>query len=238
MTVHVSAPNYSRIIATLILWMRCAQICGGIEAEIELNVEGSGFHRTLIYHVYFKDLIIDNCQAAIYMELPSALYVNVDEIAELRRKDASTICSVGETDIELFAEKAGRQNVTACASVRSSSTNLMIPLHQRYRYAHETGGYVDATVPDPKLLLGCRERLRDHRVSKTDLCEPCVSLAVKWREIPYRMLNYHTYVWPIPVGDSSLSTFVTYTTLLATVIGAIFILRAIRTNTLNHAKED
>lgn len=151
----------------------------------------------------------------------------------------STICSIGETDVELFAEKAGWQNVTACASVSSSSSNLMIPLHQRYRYAHETGGYVDAIVPEPKLLLGCQKRLRDHRVSKTDLCEPCVSLAVKWREIPYRMSNDRTYVWPIPVGDSSLSTFVTYITLLVTVIGAIFIARAIRTNTLkNHSKED
>lgn len=44
------------------------------------------FYRTLIYHVYFKDLINDDCQTAIYMELPSALYVNVDEVAELRRK--------------------------------------------------------------------------------------------------------------------------------------------------------
>lgn len=151
----------------------------------------------------------------------------------------STICSIGETDIELFAEKAGRQNVTACASVSSSSSNLMIPLHQRYRYAHETGGYVEAIVPEPKVLLGCRERIRNHRVSKTDLCEPCVSLAVKWREIPHRMLNDRAYVWPIPVGDSSLSTFVTCITLLATVIGGIFIAHAIRTNiSKNHPKED
>ncbi|GAB1859793.1 Phosphatidylinositol-glycan biosynthesis class X protein [Camponotus japonicus] len=214
------------------------EICRGIEAEIDLDVEGSGFHRTLIYHVYFKDLINDDCHTAIYMELPSALYVNVDEVAELRRRGMSTICSIGETDVELFAEKAGQQNVTTCSSVSSSSSSLMIPLHQRYRYARESNGYVDAIVPEPKLLLGCRERIRDHRVSKTDLCEPCVNLAIKWREIPYRMLNDRTYVWPIPVGDSSLSTFVTYVTLFATIIGAIFIVRAIRTNaSKNHSKK-
>ncbi|XP_070162651.1 phosphatidylinositol-glycan biosynthesis class X protein [Polyergus mexicanus] len=239
MIVRLPELNFSRIVATLILWTRCAQICGGIEAEIEFDVEGSGFHRTFIYRTYFKNLTNDNCQAAIYMELPSELYINVDEVAELRRKGTSTICSVGETDVELFAEKAGRQNVTACTSVSLSSSSLVIPLHQRYRYARETGGYIDAIVPEPKLFLGCRERLKDHRVSKTDLCEPCVSLAIKWREIPYRMLNDRAYVWPIPVGDSSLSTYVTYVTLLATVIGAIFIAHAIRINTLkNHSKQD
>lgn len=151
----------------------------------------------------------------------------------------STICSVGETDIELFAEKAGGQNVTACTSISLSSSSLVIPLHQRYRYARETGGYVDVIVPEPKLLLGCQERIRDHRVSKTDLCEPCVSLATKWREIPYRMLNNRAYVWPIPVGNSSLSMFVTYVTLLATIIGAMFIAHAIRTNaSKNHSKQD
>lgn len=150
----------------------------------------------------------------------------------------STICSVGETDVELFAEKAGRQNVTTCSIVNSSSSNLMIPLHQRYRYASETSGYIDAIVPEPKLLLGCRKRIRDHRVSKTDLCEPCVNLAIKWREIPYRMLNDRTYVWPIPVGDSSLSMFVTYVTLLTTIIGAIFIARAIQINaSKNHSNK-
>ncbi|XP_072745690.1 phosphatidylinositol-glycan biosynthesis class X protein [Anoplolepis gracilipes] len=239
MTVRVSELNFSQIVTTLILWTRCVQICKGIEAEIKLDVEGSGFHRTLIYHAYFKDLINNNCQAAIYIELPSALYVNVDEIAELRRKGTSTICSIGETDVELFAEKAGRQNVTTCAPVSSSLSTLMIPLHQRYRYARETGGYVDVIVPEPKLLLGCRERVRDHRVSKLDLCEPCVNLAIKWREIPYRMSNDRTYVWPIPVGNSSISTFVTYGTLLATIIGAIFIANAIRTNiSKNHSKQD
>lgn len=150
----------------------------------------------------------------------------------------STICSVGETDVELFAEKAGRQNVTTCSSVNLSLSSLMIPLHQRYRYARETSGYIDAIVPEPKLLLGCQKRIRDHRVSKTDLCEPCVNLAIKWREIPYHMLNDRTYVWPIPVGDSSLSTFVTYVTLLATIIGAIFIAQAIRTNiSKNYSKK-
>jgi len=150
-----------------------------------------------------------------------------------------TVCSVGETDVELFAEKADRQNVTACASVSSSSSSLTIPIHQRYRYARETGGYVNVTLPEVKLLLGCRQRIRDHRVSKIDLCEPCVGLMAKWREIPYRMLNNRDYVWPIPVGDSSLSFFVTCATLLTTIIGAVFIGHAIRTNALqSRPKED
>lgn len=240
MTMHVREASLSRIVVALLLCTRGVQISAGIEAEVDLNVDGNGFHRTLIYRIRFENLTQDGCQAAIYVELPSALYVNTDEIAELRRRGTNTVCSVGETDVELFAEKAGRQNVTTCASVSSSSASLTIPVHQRYRYAGESGGYVNVILPDVKLLLGCRKRLRDHRVSKIDLCEPCVGLVAKWREIPYRMSNERDYVWPIPVGDSSLSLYVTCATLLTTIIGALFIGHAIRTNapSQSHPKED
>ena len=129
--------------------------------------------------------------------------------------------------------------MTTCASISSSSSSLTIPVHQRYRYAHETGDYVNVTLPEVKLLLGCRKRIRDYRVSKIDLCEPCVGLIAKWREIPYRMSNNRDYVWQIPIGDSSLSLFVTCVTLVTTIIGAIFIGHTIRTNALqSHPKED
>ncbi|XP_011862211.1 PREDICTED: uncharacterized protein LOC105558899 isoform X2 [Vollenhovia emeryi] len=231
--------SLSRIIVALLLCARGVQVCAAVAAEVDLDVEGNGFHRALIYRVRFRNLTQDGCRAAIYMELPSALYVNTDEIAEMRRRGTNMVCSVGETDVELFAEKAGRQNVTTCAPVSSSSSSLTIPVHQRYRYARDTGDYVNVTLPQPRLLLGCRARVRDHRVSKIDLCEPCVDLVAKWREIPYRMSRNCDYVWPIPVGDSSLSLFVTCATLLTTIVGAIFIGRAIRTNaSQSHPKED
>lgn len=143
----------------------------------------------------------------------------------------STVCSVGETDVELFAERANRQNVTTCGQVSSSSCVLTIPVHQRYQYARETGGgYVGVTLPEPQLLLGCRGRVKGHRVSKTNLCEPCVGLATKWRQIPYRMSSNRNYVWSIPIGDSSLSALVACVTLSVTIVGAIFIARAIHAN--------
>lgn len=235
----VREASLSRVVVALLLCARGVRIAAGIAVELDLDVEGNGFHRTLLYRVHFENLTQDGCQVAIHMELPSALYVNMDEIAEMRRWGTNVVCSVGETDVELFAEKAGGQNVTTCASINSSASSLTIPVHQRYRYARETGDYVNVTLPKPKLLLGCRKRVRDHRVSKIDLCEPCVGLMAKWREVPYRMSNNREYVWPIPVGDSSLSLFVTCATLLTTIVGAIFIGHAIRTNaSQSHAKED
>ncbi|KAL0113299.1 hypothetical protein PUN28_012451 [Cardiocondyla obscurior] len=236
MTRHTNEANLLQIV--LLLCTQSVQICMGVKAEIDLDVEGNGFHRTLIYRIHFKNLTQNDCQVAIYMELPSALYVNTDEIAEMRRQGTNTICSTGETNVELFAENAAQQNVTSCSSINSSLSNLIIPIHQRYRYAVETGGYVNITLPKPKLLLGCQKRVRDHRVSKIDLCEPCVSLMVKWREIPYHISNNFEYVWPIPVGNSSLSLFITCITLLTTFAGAIFIGDAILTNTRSHPKED
>lgn len=140
---------------------------------------------------------------------------------------------MGEVDVELFMENASQQNVTTCASINSSSSTLMIPLHQRYQYARETDSHIDVIVPKPKLLLGCQKRIKDHRVSKTDLCSPCENLVTKWREVPYRMSNDLDYTWSMPIGDSSLSMFVTYITLLATLIGAIFTGRAILNNASN-----
>ncbi|EFN85106.1 hypothetical protein EAI_14902 [Harpegnathos saltator] len=152
----------------------------------------------------------------------------------------STICSMGETNVESFAEKSGWQNVTTCGSIMSlSSYILTIPVHQRYQYSRETGGSVSVTLPMPRLLLGCQKRLKDHRISKINLCDPCVGLAAKWREIPYNVSNSESYEWSIPVGDSSLLTLVTYVTLLFTAVGAILIVCAIHVNvSKNHLKQD
>lgn len=116
MIIHVGGTSLSQIIVSLILFVRYVRISAGVEAEIDLDVEGNGFHRMLIYRVHFKDLNNKDCRAAIYLELPSALYVNIDEIAELRRRGMSTVCFMGETNVELFAETADQQNVTTCAS--------------------------------------------------------------------------------------------------------------------------
>jgi len=45
MTAHIREANLSRIITVLLLCMRGVQICAGIEADIDLDVEGNGFHR-------------------------------------------------------------------------------------------------------------------------------------------------------------------------------------------------
>lgn len=153
----------------------------------------------------------------------------------------TTVCSMGETDVELFTEKAGEQNVTTCAPVRRTKDNqawstLTIPVHQRYHYAQKSGSYVTVTLPTPRLLLGCQERIREYRVSKINLCEPCVDLATKWREIPYRILSDHARTWTTPIGNTSSSLFVTCVTLTVTVIGAMFIGCAMRAS--SRAKED
>ncbi|XP_032683883.1 uncharacterized protein LOC116850105 [Odontomachus brunneus] len=235
---HICDLNLSRIITAFVLFVKYLHISAAVEAEVELDVKGNGFHRTLIYHVTFKNLLNDNCLAAIYQELPSTLYVNTDEIAELRRQKMSTVCFTGETNTELFAEKSEQQNVTACGPVISLSTiTLTIPVHQRYQYAQESGGYVNVTLPMPGLLLGCQERLKNHRVSKINLCEPCIDLAAKWREISYTV--WDNYTWSMPVGNLSLLTLVSYVTLIITVLSAVLIAYSIRVNALrNHRKED
>lgn len=45
MTTHVREVNLLRIIVALFLCTLRVQICATIEAEIDLDVEGNGFHR-------------------------------------------------------------------------------------------------------------------------------------------------------------------------------------------------
>lgn len=149
----------------------------------------------------------------------------------------STVCSVGETDVELFMEKARSQNVTVCGPVNLASSVLRIPIHQRYQYARKNGGYVNVILHKPKVLLGCKDRVKNHRVSKINLCEPCVNLAVKWRNIPYNMTIKQDNTWLIPVGDSSLLPLISCVTLLITIIGAIFVARAIWMNASKKQKK-
>ncbi|CAD1480614.1 unnamed protein product, partial [Heterotrigona itama] len=80
----------------------------------------------------------------------------------------STICVHEKADIELFAEKAQIQNVIICSSLTHVECALKLPIHQH-----------------PILLLGCRKKIEGYRISKLDLCSPCVTIVPKWREIPY-----------------------------------------------------
>lgn len=92
--------------------------------------------------------------------------------------------------MELFAEKAGTQNVTICKRLQGSDTILTLPIHQRYQDATPDGGYVDVTLPKAQLLVGCKSRLKEHRVSKIDLCSPCVDLVPKWRTVSYETVRF------------------------------------------------
>ncbi|KAH0956060.1 hypothetical protein HN011_010902 [Eciton burchellii] len=202
MMARIQTINNPWIIITLILCMPCTWIYAKIHADIDFEVEGNGFHRTLVYYIHLRDIIteyllfISTCHVAIYMELPSTLYINADEVAESKRR-GTNICFIGETDVELSMEKAGDQNVTACTALNhkkiQSWFTLSIPIHQRYQYARETGGYANTTLPMPRLLLGCREKIKEYRVSKLNLCKPCINQTTKWREIPYFLMNDNDY---------------------------------------------
>ncbi|XP_046744315.1 phosphatidylinositol-glycan biosynthesis class X protein [Diprion similis] len=200
-------------------------ISTSINATLDFGVIGEGFHRTFEYKVSVDGLKNQqDCAVALHVLLPPAIYVNVDEIADLQRVGKTLACSVGERNVELFAEKAESQNVTICNLHKTWETVLALPIHQRYRFSQEYGGYIAIDIPQPKLLLGCKERLKDYRVSKIDLCSPCVHLALKWREVPFKM-KFSEKVWLIPVGNTTYLNCVSYVTLLVTGLGAAAVLQ-------------
>ncbi|XP_060813583.1 phosphatidylinositol-glycan biosynthesis class X protein-like [Bombus pascuorum] len=231
--------SFIQISLFYILILKIVISCDKLDARVSLKVEGAGFHRDLIYQVHV-DQFIEECYVAIYLQLPSALYANVNELTNLRRLEIisqfqSTVCANGETDIELFAEEAQIQTVTICSRLIRAGCVLKVPIHQRYQYANDSNKYINVTLPNPTLLLGCKERIKDYRVSKLDLCSPCVEIVPKWREIPY-IMDKERIVWTIPVGETTMSLVVTVTTFSVIIICTIYLIQTIRKSMSTHFK--
>lgn len=222
----------------LLLFCPFIKFASCLSAEVNLEIPSGGFHRTLQYHINIENFEAKNCHVALYFEFPSSLYVNVDEISKLVRKGQLTACSVGEFNVELFAENAGTQNVTVCSRLIGSQVTLLtLPIHQRYHEARDGGGYVELKIPKPKLLIGCEERVKDYRVSKTELCAPCSDLVDKWREIPFN-LHPKDFIWYAPVGDTSMLPIVTWVTNIIFTFGLIYVLWTLyKVNILDEGKK-
>ncbi|XP_011308743.1 phosphatidylinositol-glycan biosynthesis class X protein [Fopius arisanus] len=207
-----------------------------LDSTVDFHIDGDGFHRKIFYFVDIPNLRESDCHVALVVELPQSLYVNVDELADLRRTGEVTACSEGETDVEIFAEEAKPQSVTICSALNETNSILSLPVHQRYHRARKGGDFLSVIFPTPKLLLGCKNRVKEYPVSKMDLCAPCVDLSIKWREIPYETRT-KPYEWKIPVGDSSQRHFVTCITLFVTSVGTIWVLKTLWRSSSNRRRK-
>ncbi|XP_033356420.1 phosphatidylinositol-glycan biosynthesis class X protein-like isoform X2 [Bombus vosnesenskii] len=225
--------SFVQICLFYILILKIVISCDKLDARVSLKVQGTGFHRDLIYQVHI-DQFIEECYVAIYLQLPSALYANVNELTNLRRLGISTACVNGEVDIELFAEEAQTQAVTICSNLSRAECALKVPIHQRYQHANDSNKYMNITLPNPTLLLGCKKRIKDYRVSKLDLCSPCVEIVPKWREIPYIMDKEN--VWTIPVGETTMLLVVTSITFSLTILCTLCLIQTIWKSMSEHIK--
>ncbi|XP_046831310.1 uncharacterized protein LOC124429740 [Vespa crabro] len=213
-------------------------VSGEINARVQLHVDGSGFHRNFTYHIKLNNFTTNNCYISLHFVLPSALYVNINELADLRRADKINICSVGEKNVELFMENANSQNITLCSLINNGICIASLPIHQRYQYPKENGDYENIVLKKPVLLIGCKQRIKEYRVSKIDICPLCASMMTKWREIPYD-IDEVDYIWTIPIGNTSYLSCVTCITLLTTIIGTVFLMGTIwKTISKEHLKKN
>ncbi|XP_057320428.1 uncharacterized protein LOC130664504 [Microplitis mediator] len=211
--------------------------CDSIVA-VDFTVEGNGFHRTINYEVSAEKYINYDCHVALHLELPPVLYVNINELADLQRFTSMRACAVGETNVELFAEEAQPQAVTICTPLNFDKTTLNLTIHQRYQRAKEKEDYASVILPQPKLLLGCKKRIKEYQVSLIDLCDSCVGFATKWREIPYQT-ETKDYMWIMPIGELTHRSYVTYITLFTSVVGTLIIFKALWSlNSPDHLKDD
>ncbi|KAJ8679907.1 hypothetical protein QAD02_015694 [Eretmocerus hayati] len=228
--MSVNRNNKPSITSTIFLVLISSSgflIISAFNASVSTKVEGDGFHRIVKYYVDTGGFKNDSCHISVFVSLPISLYVNVDELADLRRLHESNVCSEGEVDVELFAEKARYQNFTICTRLRSTKTVLSVPVHQRYRFATTKGHAYVVKLFKPKLLLGCKDRITNLRVSKYKICKPCLAYAKKWREVPYQWKGDGNFTWIVPVGNANRKFEVTLITLFITIGGAVYVLWAI-----------
>lgn len=192
-----------------------------ISSNIELQLEGSGFHRRLYYSLeltcFDENVHRPPLNVAIIQPLPTAIYANLYELdSAFVAKDGPEVRLFGEVDVESI-EKFAQPTVLAIYStateaaaakegnaVRGSggAINVSIPLHGRYPRA--------VLGANKSENLGWGELLKGLLV---DVILPAPIVLVQldaekqWsRAKQNEQLQTEGLVWSLPAGDMRLQT--------------------------------
>ncbi|PSN41742.1 hypothetical protein C0J52_16920 [Blattella germanica] len=213
--------------------VRCSEVCE-IHATIIRRIENEGFHRdvnSLVEIVTGHSTLWGDCLVILEESMPSGLYVNPDQLADLQRVGQVHACPVGHVDVEASQRNSPPHFVHVYSMLNRTenllSASLSLPFHVRYHSPVPHGGYSVVELGAPSLLLRCKNDVKCVQGKRVRApCEPCRQEMCTWVNLSYKTNSPRISMY-VPVGNATHQGLVTIITLLVTCGGCVYILSAI-----------
>ncbi|XP_060521756.1 uncharacterized protein LOC132699196 [Cylas formicarius] len=210
--------------------------CLKLDFSVTQDIQGYGFHRVakwLIEASLNKEQWVKSlCEIIFHLNLPPPLFVNPDEVADLKRLNKLDVVIDGAVDIEVPAHKATEHNVYVFFNnSQIEKLPLSLPIHLRYQRAQITGGFAKVSFPKPSLLTWCPKS--QHKICGKEVKAPVLHMTSTkiWYNISYKALFDDIELY-VPVGDLDHYPIVAISTLLLGCAGCIYILSILSTTHL------
>lgn len=121
---------------------------------IRVEMNNAGFHRDLQYTIEFDyPLAGKDCELYIEQTLPAAVYVNVDQLDDLKRLKKLNAIYPKFVDVEIPTEKANEFTVLLHGAPKITE-NLKLPIHFRYHSPGDTS-FVNVEIGTPEMYMRC-----------------------------------------------------------------------------------
>lgn len=128
----------NRIIRALLLLFtffgRSLGSIDGFATTLDFHIRNTGFHRELQYQLSFagESLSKRTCEFMLVQNLAASVFVNTDELNDLKRLKQIEVYVPVYMDVEIPASKAFHVQIYVFGDV-NRSVNVSMPVHFRYQ---------------------------------------------------------------------------------------------------------
>ncbi|XP_055643882.1 phosphatidylinositol-glycan biosynthesis class X protein isoform X2 [Toxorhynchites rutilus septentrionalis] len=206
-----------------------------LSSFLYMNVHNSGFHRDIHYSLKFGGIAKRSCELLLLQQLPAAMYVDVDQLNNMKKFKKINSYVPLYVDVEKPASKSSPFTVYLFGNIRRE-VNITLPIHFRYHDPSQKK-FERIQIESPLLYIQCRGTSSKNPLKTTVTHQhPCTSSAqiydydklnqaqyCEWSELEFS--NVPTVISVlIPVGNSASYKFVLPATILVSWIGSMYLI--------------
>ncbi|XP_058452671.1 phosphatidylinositol-glycan biosynthesis class X protein isoform X2 [Malaya genurostris] len=219
----------SRIITSLYYQVSC------LNSFLYMSIHNSGFHREIHYTLKFGGLGKLSCELLLLQNLPSAVYVDTDQLTNMKKFKKINSYVPLYVDVENPTSKSSPFSIYIFENSRKE-VNITLPIHFRYHDPSEKK-FERIQIESPSLFVQCRgSNSRSSLKFKGTSRHPCSSSSqiydydklsqaehCDWQELEFSNIPTIISVL-IPVGNSTSYKFVLPATILISWIGSMYLI--------------
>ncbi|CAG9773973.1 unnamed protein product [Ceutorhynchus assimilis] len=202
--------------------------CINLDVTITQKIENLGFHRDLNWLVETQNLDpkTSACSVALKLNIGQGMFVNPDQVDDLRRLKKLDAIIDGIVDIEAPAHEATKHTVYIFLNGTQllDKIALKLPIHLRYQRSL-IGGHGKVILNKPWLLVRCPNSIicgKDRKVSAPISSKEAESFVV-WKNISYKA-QFDEMELLVPVGNLNDYAYVAIITCILGCAGCVYIL--------------